>query len=207
MADDYVSDTWRSGNRNGVTHGHTIGKNIPPEYNTWKGMRHRCTNPNHRVYALYGGRGITVCERWAASFQAFLDDVGRKPSPDHSLDRIDVDGNYEPGNVRWATQQDQCRNQRRNRRLMYQGQERTLAEICQMAGVEASHMNYHLQQGRSADEAAAIILAKRTKPRGVCVNGHALEGDNRYVSPKGGVQCRACRSAARERSRAKGKAA
>ena len=207
MASDHVSQAWRLGNRNGVTHGHTIGKSIPPEYNTWKGMRQRCTNPNHRVYALYGGRGIAVCERWANSFQAFLDDVGPKPSPDHSLDRVDVNGNYEPGNVRWATQQEQCRNQRRNRRLIYQGEERTLAEICQAAGVESSHVNYHIRRGSTAEEAVALILKKRGAPRGSCVNGHELEGENRYVSPSGKPQCRTCRAAARERSRAKRRAA
>lgn len=74
-------------------------------------MRARCRNPKLPRFPLYGGRGIKVCERWQ-SFEAFLHDVGRAPSRAHSLDRIDNDGNYEPGNVRWATDTEQCRNMR-----------------------------------------------------------------------------------------------
>lgn len=203
MATNLVNTSWRFGNRNGVTHGHTIGKRIPSEYNTWKGMRRRCLNPSNPRYALYGGRGIRVCDRWLDSFQAFLDDVGPKPSPAHSLDRIDTNGDYEPGNVRWATQQTQCRNQRRNRVVLFAGEMRTLAEIRDIAGVEGSHLNYHLKQGRTADEAVALILGKRAADKSRCVNGHELAGENLYTSPAGKPQCKICRKAARERCRRK----
>jgi hypothetical protein len=83
-----------------------------PEYYAWVSMIRRCHAPRARNYRLYGARGITVCQRWRESFPTFLGDVGRKPSPDLSLDRIDNNGNYEPGNVRWATRSEQQRNKR-----------------------------------------------------------------------------------------------
>lgn len=149
------------GNTNCVTHGHTIGKDIPPEYNSWKGMRQRCNNPNHPKYSLYGGRGIRVCERWDASFSDFLHDMGKRPGPGYSLDRINNDGDYTPSNVRWATQSDQCRNQRRNSRVQFGGELVTLAEIKQRTGIDGSHLRYHMKAGRTADEAVAFILANR----------------------------------------------
>lgn len=207
MADNSLPLNRRIGNRNGVIHGHTIGKNIPTEYNSWKGMRHRCSSPAHPRYALYGGRGIKVCARWQDSFEAFLEDMGRKPGPGYSLDRIDVNGNYEPGNVRWADQQTQCRNQRRNRRYVFGGELRTVAEICEIATVEGSHLNYHIKQGRTADEAVAVIIANRSKLAGHCKNGHEMDDANTYIDPRGRPQCRTCRKAAKMRAAAKEKAA
>jgi hypothetical protein len=76
-------------------------------------MKTRCLNSNSPQYANYGGRGITVCQRWIASFDAFLEDMGQRPDPSLSLDRIDPDGNYEPGNCRWADRTTQARNKSR----------------------------------------------------------------------------------------------
>ena len=88
------------------------GKRYTPEYNTWCGMRQRCLNPNTTRWADYGGRGIKVCDRWMHDFPAFLADVGQRPSPRHSLNRVNNDGDYEPGNVRWALASEQMRNRR-----------------------------------------------------------------------------------------------
>lgn len=95
------------------THGHAPHASCSKEYTAWKMMRRRCYNERADNFPRYGGRGIRVCDAWRESFQAFLDDVGFAPSPKHSIDRIDVNGNYEPGNVRWATPVEQSRNQRR----------------------------------------------------------------------------------------------
>jgi hypothetical protein len=88
------------------------------EYRAWHGMKTRCTNPNRPDWKNYGGRGITICERWANSYEAFLADMGRKPSPAYTLDRINNDGNYEPGNCRWTTWDLQSRNKRPRPRMV-----------------------------------------------------------------------------------------
>lgn len=82
------------------------------EYNCWRNMIDRCVNPNNRVFKYYGGRGICVCARWMNSFRDFFSDIGQRPSPAHSLDRIDNDDGYHPGNCRWATRTEQNNNQR-----------------------------------------------------------------------------------------------
>ena len=84
----------------------------PVEYHTWNGMKMRCLNPQNTKYALYGGRGITVCERWMHSPRNFFEDMGARPGPEYSLDRRDPDGNYTPENCRWATLPAQRRNRR-----------------------------------------------------------------------------------------------
>jgi hypothetical protein len=93
-----------------IRHGHAKART--PEYAIWRSMRQRCLNPHSADYPSYGGRGITVCERWA-SFEAFFADMGSRPSSRHSLDRVNNEKGYEPGNCRWATWREQRLNQRR----------------------------------------------------------------------------------------------
>lgn len=95
-----------------IVHGHSRKLKRSPEYKAWCGMRQRCFNSADPGWKNYGGRGITVCDKWLKNFSAFLEDVGRRPSENHSLDRINNDGNYEPENCRWATSAEQNHNTR-----------------------------------------------------------------------------------------------
>lgn len=104
-----------------------------PEYRAWRSMFTRCTNRRAPNFHLWGGRGIAVCERWA-TFETFLADMGERPTPKHSLDRIDPDGNYEPSNCRWATRLEQANNRRDNEIVIIDGVEMTIRNAIRAAG-------------------------------------------------------------------------
>lgn len=115
------------------THGDRVGRRVTPEYRAWANLHGRCTNAAAKGYHNYGGRGISVCGRWS-KFAAFLEDMGRKPTPSHSIERIDNDGNYEPGNCRWAVRRDQIINRRVSLVVVFRGKPMTLTEAIREAG-------------------------------------------------------------------------
>lgn len=100
-----------------------------PEYIAWKAMRQRCYNPNERQFEDYGGRGVKICDRWQ-NFENFLADMGKKPSPKHSIDRIDVNGDYCPENCRWATVDEQANNKRNCIMVTHNGKTQTFKQWC-----------------------------------------------------------------------------
>lgn len=136
-----------------IKHGHSSGGNWSPEYACWKNLRRRCCDPNNRQYPDYGGRGISVCARWYFSFENFYEDMGPRPSPDHSIERIENNGNYEPGNCKWATRAEQNRN-RRNTHFVMLGDERLcLAEAVRVVGLDRSTIRRRLKRGWDMDRA------------------------------------------------------
>lgn len=122
-----------------------------PEWTLWNHIKQRCGNPNHSHYAYYGARGITVCQEWRDSYEVFLAHVGRRPSAKHQLDRINNDGNYEPGNVRWATKTEQMNNRRNNHFVEWNGQRRTIAQWSQALGVPFARIRTRLKRGWSIE--------------------------------------------------------
>ena len=117
-------------------------------------MKTRCSNPKCRSYPHYGGRGIKVCERWQ-KFENFLADMGECP-PGRSIERIEPNGDYEPRNCRWATSKEQNRNTSRSRLIEMNGQQKTLAEWCEIYGVPSQRIGKRLKRGMSPEQAFDI---------------------------------------------------
>jgi hypothetical protein len=130
---------------------HGESKPQTSEYMAWAGMIKRCYNPRTKKYPGYGGRGIAVCPEWRESYQTFLSDMGRKPTPKHSLDRYpNNDGNYEPGNCRWGTPEQQMQNTRYNRLLTINGVTHCHSEWARRLGVGDTFLRYRLERGMAA---------------------------------------------------------
>lgn len=127
-----------------------------PEWLAWKNMRDRCYNPAYKSYHRYGGRGITVCDRWRNDVQAFVQDMGLRPSPAHSLGRIDNDGPYSPENCRWATRGEQASNRRSNRYLVWEGKQRTLSGLAHEYGLSVQLLYTRLKAGWTLERALTL---------------------------------------------------
>jgi len=142
----------------GLTKTHGMSKS--PTYRIWIALRRRCYVETASGFALYGGRGVRVCARWA-SFENFLSDMGERPSGDHSIDRIDNNGNYEPGNCRWATDTEQARNKRNNVLLTAHGTTKTMAEWTEQSSVTTGAITYRLRTGWSPEDAVSLPAGAR----------------------------------------------
>lgn len=141
----------------------THGLSKTPEYAIWCAMKNRCLNKNNAAYNRYAGRGITICQRWR-SFENFYADMGPRPSNAHSLERSDNDGNYEPGNVRWATRVEQANNTRSNRLVTFRRREMTFRNAWRLAGGTVSYGTAHwrIQHGWPLERA---LLTPNLRPR------------------------------------------
>lgn len=139
-----------------LKHGHTR-RSLPQKrtrlYVAWSNMRARCRNPNDRCYAMYGGRGIRVCERWDDSFAAFEADMGPHPGAGYSLERLNNDGHYAPGNVRWATAKEQGRNKRNNVYLTFRGERLHVSEWASRTGLRVHNITNRLSLGWTVERA------------------------------------------------------
>lgn len=144
-------------------HGETINRSKSAEYSAWCSMRDRCYRERNAEYHNYGGRGIRVCQRWLNSFSDFLEDVGRRPSPRHSIDRIDVNGDYEPSNVRWATDSQQVRNQRKQPRITINETTKLICEWSEISGISPKLISRRLKKNWPAEKAVfyPLIESKR----------------------------------------------
>lgn len=127
------------------------------EHRCWKDMKSRCNYTKNKKYYRYGGRGIRVCERWN-HYANFLADMGRKPSPKHTLERLDNDGNYEPGNCVWATWTQQRRNTSQNRLITCNGVTRCLIEWSERTGITPDAIRCRIKRGWPVEEAVTQPL-------------------------------------------------
>lgn len=136
-----------------------------PEYTIWVGMRQRCSNPRAASYEDYGGRGISVCKRWQESYAAFLEDMGRRPSPLHSIHRKDNDGNYTPDNCVWATNAVQARSKRSNNNITAFGVTRCITDWAADLGVQPSAIAQRIRNGWMPEDAVSLVSTKANDQR------------------------------------------
>lgn len=138
----------------------THGGSHTTEYSIWSQMKRRCADSTSKSYVYYGGRGIRVCDAWRDSFETFLADVGPRPSPCHSIDRINNNGNYEPGNVRWATRKEQARNSRHNHLLTFEGRTQPMSAWVEERALTFAALKKRIKRGYTIDRALTTPLRK-----------------------------------------------
>jgi len=143
----------------------THGMTRTTTYTIWRQVKSRCLNSNNPSYSDYGGRGISICKRWEDSFEAFLLDMGERPSDRHSIDRIDNSGDYEPGNCKWSTFAEQNRNYRRNIIIEHNGQAKCLADWADEMGITRHTLRRRIRAGWDMADALTIPVSLSNKYR------------------------------------------
>lgn len=138
--------------RHKITHGAKKGGYKEPEYSSWSGAKRRCTATQDAAYHYYGGRGIKFCDRWMNSYQNFIEDMGKKPDPTYTLDRIDCDGDYSPENCRWASKVTQGRNRRNVVWIEVAGQKVTAKGFMELTLLSEFKIRDFLKKGMTGDE-------------------------------------------------------
>ncbi len=146
-------------------HGQSVRGNVSPEYRCWRGMIQRCFNKNSTGFANWGGRGITVCKKWRDSFSAFYADVGPRPGPGYSIDRIDNGKSYTKSNTRWATKKQQARNTKTNRVIKFQGEKLCITAWAEKYNIRADTLFHRLNQGWPVKRALQAPVRKHTQKR------------------------------------------
>lgn len=143
-----------------ITHGHGRRKHQSKELRAYTSMKSRCLNANVESYPRYGGRGIKICERWLESFENFLSDIGPAPTKKHTIERIDVNGDYEPENCRWATLIEQANNKRNNIFFEWKGERLTLSRIAASEKIKIGNLRLLMSKGEISLE-EAVSRSKR----------------------------------------------
>lgn len=144
---------------------HGCGKPATPEYRSWHAMKSRCNNPNNAHYKNYGGRGITVCDEWKNDFTAFLNDMGKKPTTKHTLERIKNNKGYYKKNCRWATRKEQQNNLRTTRFIRFRGKVKPITEWAAVMGFSGGVIRERLKIGWSIKRALTTEVNKRSKSK------------------------------------------
>ncbi len=147
--------------QNRSVHGEGRNGKKTVEFKLWLGMRQRCLDKNSLNYKDYGGRGVTIAPEWVSDFPAFLAHMGRRPSPDHSIDRIDNEKGYQPGNVKWSTRKEQCRNRRTSRFLLARGVSKTISEWAEITGIPQATLRRRVVAGWDAEKCLSEPIRQR----------------------------------------------
>lgn len=146
--------------KHGYAHNHHPEPIKKSTYRIWCGIIQRCTNPNATHYKSYGGRGVLICERWR-EFENFIADMGTRPTVRHSIERVNVNGNYDPSNCKWALPDEQARNRRNVRQIEYNGEVKTIADWARAIKVSERCLGMRLRSGWSVEKALTTPHARK----------------------------------------------